>query len=185
MTVDVYQHIAGIFQSHIEHSSLEVDAIAEVAGATAELATAAVIGERKLMSVGIGPDAGAAITLVELLRGGLAAERPALPVIELVARQSETLAASHWLASQLRALCQPGDVVLLFASQLDVGARELLATAVHQREADCVWLGCQGPAGLGIDYPGAPPATQLLLNQAIALAIADLIDRFTFGDLED
>ena len=182
LRLDYYERVAATFQSHIEHTSLSVDAIADVAGAAAEQAVTALLGEKKLLVVAAALDAGAGITLVELLRNGLYRERPALPAVELIARTAEPSAAGvKWIAGQLEALGQPGDLALVFAANLDDAAIEPLATATALRGIEAVWFGQQGP-GLSLVYPEADTGSRLVLNQATALCLAELIDIITFGE---
>lgn len=180
--MDYYERVAAVFQSHIEHTSLSVDAIADIASAAAEQAVTALLGEKKLMVVASDLDAGAGISLIELLGSGLYRERPALPAVELIARSAEPRAAGvAWIAGQIEALGQPGDLALVFAANLDEAAVEKLATAIAHRGAEAVWFGQQGP-GLSLVYPEADTGSRLVLNQATALCLAELIDIITFGE---
>jgi phosphoheptose isomerase len=180
--LDYYERVATAFQGHIEHTSLSVDAIADVAGAAAEQAVDTLLSEKKLIVIAAALDAGPAITLAELLRSGLYRERPALPTVELIARTAEPCAAGvAWIAGQIEALGQPGDLALVFAANLDDTAIESMATAIAHRGFEAVWFGQQGP-GLSLVYPEASPSSRLLLNQATALCLAELIDIITFGE---
>lgn len=180
--MDDYDRVAASFQNLIEQTTLSVDAIADVASAAAEQASQALLAERKLVVVAAGPDAAAAVCLMELLRKGLYRERPALPAVELIARHAEPQSAGvAWLCEQLQALGQPGDLVLVFAATLSADSVLDIATAAAQRECTTVWFGAQGP-GASLVYPDASSDACLLLNQASAICLVELIDIQTFGE---
>lgn len=183
--MDHFNRVAAGFHAHIEHFSLSVDAIASVCEYAAELATHAILAEQKLFSIGVGGDSAAAIAFTELLRNGLSRERPTLPAVELIARAAEPQSAGvAWLAEQLRALSQQGDVALVFCSTLANDDVAALAEIAAARSCEVVWIGSSGP-GLSLAFPDAPTASKLLLNQATALCLAELIDINTFGPMEE
>lgn len=180
-----YERVAAAFQHHIEQASLSVDAIADIGGSAAALVTEALLAERKMLCVGIGVDASAASTLVDLLRKGHFRERPPLPVVEVTTRAVDPVTAGvPWVSDQLQALGQPQDVAVVFASQLDHASIEALGGTLAQRGVHTLWIGNTGP-GISLDFPGAPLASLLLLQQAAAICLADLIDITTFGSWED
>lgn len=180
-----YDFVAQFFHQQIEQASLSVDAIADIAGNAAALASEALLSERKLFSCAVGADCAAATLLSELLRKGLVRERPALPVIELCARHSEPNDAGvTWLTQQLNALGQPGDVAVIFAGGLHPVDVERLANALGKRQVRTLWVGAQGP-GPSLVFPGAPQSTVLSLSCASAACLAELIDITTFGPWED
>jgi phosphoheptose isomerase len=90
--VDVYPSIASFFQRHLEASSLAVDAIADTLGDAIDLLAHAILADRKLFSVGVGPDRASATALSSLLQHGVLRERPSLPVVELATHQVESSA---------------------------------------------------------------------------------------------
>ncbi len=183
--MDHFDRVATSFQTHIEAISLSVDAIASTAEYVAELATAALLDERKIIVIGAGADAATAMTFCEQLRKGWYRERPALPTVELIARTAEPQSAGvAWLAEQLQALGQAGDLPVVFCAALDLEEMESIATAAAMRGCEPVWLGSRGP-GTSLDFPDSPAATRHLLNLAAASCLAELIDINTFGPLED
>ncbi len=180
-----YDTVAHIFQQHIEHLSLSVDAIADITSNAASTASQTIISDRKLLVCGIGVDCAGATLLTELLRKGLLRERPTLPVVELTARNAEPLdGAVNWLGQQLTALGQPGDLAIVFASTMNPVDLEFLAAALTKRDMESVWIGSQGP-GASLVFPGADIGTTLALCQASAICLAHLIDITTFGPLEE
>lgn len=180
-----YDTVAHFFQQHIEQVSLSVDAIADIAGTAAVAATEAIFAEQKLLICGIGADVAGATLLSELLRKGLLRERPALPVVELCARHAEPESGGiSWLAQQITALGQAGDMAFVFAATLDREQLDFLASALNKREVNAVWIGSQGP-GTSLAFPGATNAAALALSHASAICLAELIDVTAFGPLED
>ena len=180
-----YDTVAQFFHQHIEHLSLSVDAIADVASNTATRAAQTIFSEGKVMVCGAGADAAAAILLTDLLRSGVERERPVLPVVELCARHTQPLDGGvQWMSQQIAALGQPGDFAIVFASTLGTHQLDLLANAFLKRQVDAVWIGLQGP-GLSLTFPGADASTALTLSTASAVCLATLIDINTFGPMED
>lgn len=180
--MDFYERVAGNFQQYIEHTSLSVDAIADIVGTAAERAVQAILTEKKILVIASGLDAATGISLVELLRRDLYRERPAFPAVEIIARHAEPASAGiAWASQQLQALGQPGDLAFVVATTLEDAAIAEVAEAAAQRQVDTIWLGSQGP-GLSLVYPGAPESARLVLNQGAVLCLAELIDIMTFGE---
>jgi len=129
-----FDRVASFYQNHIEQISLSVDAVVAATSVAAEAAAATIFSERKLIICGLGLDAASATLLSELLRNGLAHERPALPTIELMSRFSTPKEGSvNWLAQQLAVLGQPEDMAIIFACDLDATDAEVIANAAHRR----------------------------------------------------
>ncbi|EED34804.1 hypothetical protein NOR51B_743 [Luminiphilus syltensis NOR5-1B] len=179
-----YDQIARHFESHIGALSLSVDIIAEVIGHAADNAAEAIFTEQKLFSCGIGADGANAILLSELLQRGVFRERPALPVIELVARHSVNASdGASWVSHQLQSLGQPGDMAIIFASGLPASGVQEISGALAARDIAGVWIGNSGK-GIELTFPETSAATALALSSASAIALAELIDITAFGPLE-
>ena len=177
--------VARQFHQQIEQLSLSVDAIADIAGNGADRAAEVIFADGKIFSCGASTDAARAVLFSDLLRQGLQRARPALPVVELSARDTKISEPSvTWIADQLRALGQHGDFAVIFCAQLSATEIELLANALDQRQVSAIWLGNQGP-GPSLSFPGADPANRLALTFSSALCLAQLIDATIFGPLED
>ncbi len=180
-----YNLVASQFQSHIEHLSLSVDAIADILTTAANESTETIFAERKLFACGVAVDCPSAMVLAELLRVGLERERPPLPVIELCPRYAEPVSgATRWLAQQLTALGQPGDLAIVFASSLGADHLEIISTALTKRRVKSIWIGGQG-CGPSLLFPDADHATTLSLSHSAAICLAGLIDISAFGPLEE
>jgi phosphoheptose isomerase len=184
-TLDAYPVIATFFQRHIEGASLAVDRIAEVAGAAADIASRAILSEKKLFSIGLGADAASAVALASLLQSGVLRERPSLPVIELAEYRIDSVQTSiNWVSQRLQALGQAGDVAFVFAANLSQGEIQRIQVATEQRQVIPVWLGQRGP-GLSLYSDEDSVECLLTLNHAIAICLARLIETHTFGPVED
>lgn len=180
-----FDKVAATFQTLIEHISLSVDSIASTAEYVAELATAALLDERKIIVIGAAADSATAVAFCEQLRRGHYRERPALPAVELIARTAEPQSAGvAWIAEQLQALGQAGDLPVVFCAGLAPDDMDTIATAAAMRGCEPVWIGNRGP-GTSLEFPDAPGAVRHLLNQAAASCLAELIDINTFGPLEE
>ena len=183
--MDAYPLIASFFQRHIESASLAVDDIAEVAGAAADIASQAILTEKKLFSIGLGADAASAIALTSLLQSGVLRERPSLPVLELAEYRIESAQTGiNWLSQQLQALGQAGDVGIIFAANLSQSDIQRIQAVTEQRHIIPVWLGQRGP-GLSLHSENDSVECRLALNHTIAIALARLIETNTFGPVED
>ena len=184
-TLDAYPVIATFFQRHIEGASLAVDHIAEVAGAAADIASRAILAEKKLFGIGLGADAASAVALASLLQSGVLRERPSLPVLELAEYRIDSVQTSiNWVSQRLQALGQTGDVAFVFAANLSQGEIQRIQAATEQRQVIPVWLGQRGP-GLSLYSDEDSVECRLTLNHAIAICLARLIETHTFGPVED
>jgi D-sedoheptulose 7-phosphate isomerase len=179
-----YDTTAHHFQLLIEQLSLSVDAIADIAGVAADQIVQTFVNEQKLLCCGIGIDGSSAGLMAALLHKGMSRERPSLPAIELTTATSEPQeGAAHWLCEQLGALGQPGDMAVIFASQLEQSSLEKIQNALTKRQCTAVWIGAQGP-GPSLTFPDAEPLTTLSLCQTSAICLAELIDVAMFGPME-
>ena len=111
--------ISKLFHEHIEYLSLSADTIVDASENIASQIANAIVSERKVFSVGIGLDAAPASAFYHLIRDGLGPERPTLPIIRLTAEHADPIdSASQWLAKEVKSLGQPGDVAVVWGSQM-------------------------------------------------------------------
>ena len=183
--VDAYPLIASFFHRHIESASLSVDDVAEIAGMAADVASNAILSEKKLFSIGLGADAASAIMLASLLQNGILRERPSLPVLELAEyRMDSAQTGISWVSQQLQSLGQAGDVGIIFAANLAESEIERIQVITEQRQIIPVWFG-KGGQGLSLISADDSVESRLTLNHAIAICLARLIETNTFGPVED
>lgn len=140
--MDYYRHIAGNFQQAIELISMSVDSLALPIEQAGRVMTEALLQDRKIIACGNGVDAAIAQLFVCSLLNRFEQERPALPAISLgIDGAALTAIATEQhideiFTRQLRALGQPGDVLLCIASG---AAHDNLAKAAQAaRDLDMV-----------------------------------------------
>ena len=120
--MDYYEQIASHCQGTIETIAMSVDHIADRLQRGCELMTAALLADGKIIACGNGSDAALAQLFVSNLLGRLDQERPALPALCLGADSAsltgilQSSSANEIFSRQLRALGQPGDVLLCINS---------------------------------------------------------------------
>ena len=196
--MDHYQTIAHKFQLTIEGIAASVDLLERPLEQAAGAMTAALLAEGKVLACGTGPDGALAQLLVCRLLSCYDQERPALPALSLAGDTSSftALASSEGLAEgfsrQVRALGQPGDVLVCIHSGGDRSCLIRAVSAAHQREMTVVTLSNAGRAQPEGDPQFAPGDIQLRLavgKRSLAIEIhtmainslCDLIDQNLFG----
>jgi len=136
--MDYYELIAGSFKETLEHVALSVDALAQPIEQAGILMTEALLSDARILACGNGPDGALAQLFASNLLGCFEQERPALPVMVLGAESTSLTAISgggaveDTLARPLRALAQPGDVLLAICS--DKPADNLVRALATARE---------------------------------------------------
>lgn len=144
--MDYYRIIAENFQSTIETIALSVDNLADPIERGSELLSRALLEDRKIIACGNGVDAALAQLFASNLLSRFEHERPALPALALGGDGASVTAIAHAnglneiFSRQIRALGQPGDILLCISSS--VGASNLLRAvqAAHERNMGVVAL---------------------------------------------
>ena len=144
--MDYYQIIAESFQSTIETIALSVDQLAGPIENGCQLMTQALLEDRKIVACGNGVDAALAQLFTSNLLSRFEHERPALPALTLGGDGASLTAivqssgVNDIFSRQVRALGQPGDVLLCISSS--TGANNLLRAvqAAHERNMSVVAL---------------------------------------------
>ena len=184
LKVDLYPAISEFFQRHLNAASLIVDEVSGSLASAVELATEAILEDRKLLSIGLAADCASAIAFSSLLHQGVLRERPALPVVEIAEHQIESVnVGASWAGQRIQALGQPGDVGFVFATLLSTADIQRLSQAAEQRQMQLIWFGSRGP-GLNINGNDEAVETRVALNMTLAICAARLIDIYAFGPLE-
>jgi len=148
--MDYYQIIADNFQTTIETIALSVDNLAEPIEVGSQLMTRALLEDRKIIVCGNGVDAAVAQLFACNLLSRFEQERPALPALALngdgagITAIAQLNGVNEIFSRQLRALGQPGDVLLCISSS--TGANNLLRAvqAAHERNMSVVALSNTG-----------------------------------------
>ncbi len=144
--MDCYQIIAKSFQANIECISMSVDALANPIERSTKLLTDALLQDRKVVVCGNGPDAALAQLFSCTLLSRLEHDRPALPALCLASDGSAltaiatTSSINELFSRQVRALGQPGDILLCISS--GEGHNNLIRAvqAAHERNMQVVAL---------------------------------------------
>jgi D-sedoheptulose 7-phosphate isomerase len=147
---------------------------------------------RKILAFGNGGSAASAQHLAGELAGRYKAERRPLPGLALTADSSLVTCIGNdygfeeVFARQVRALANPGDVVIGFTTS--GRSRNVLAGLVAAREARAVTIALTGEAGLSgaeadyvLDVPSAVTARIQEEHDAILHAWCEMIDRAFAG----
>ncbi|MEH6635596.1 MAG: SIS domain-containing protein [Halioglobus sp.] len=144
--MNYYQIIAANFQDTIETIAMSADNLAEPIELGSQLMAKALLEDRKIIACGNGVDAAQAQLFASNLLSRFEHERPALPALALGCDGASITAIAHSsgineiFSRQLRALGQPGDVLLCINSSS--GANNLLraAQAAHERNMTVIAL---------------------------------------------
>ena len=176
-----FDTVAKLFHEHIEYLSLSADAIADVCDTAAAHLANAIVSEKKVFSVGVGLDASTALSFCQLIRDGLWLERPSLPVIELTATRAEPAGAGvSWVTRELNSLGQPGDVAVVWGSQLTPDDVNTLSVAAEQRNIQVFWVGTQGPT-MSLSFTETDAQMRYSLSNITALTMARVTEIHLFG----
>ncbi len=120
--MDDYELIAANFQGTIEAVALSADALAGPIERAGRLMTDTLLGDGRIFACGNGADGALAQLFSSNLLGSFGQERPALPVLALGPDSASLTAIAQgcgveeMYARQLRALAQPGDLLLAICS---------------------------------------------------------------------
>lgn len=173
--------ISKLFHEHIEYLSLSADAIADVCDAAAAHLANALILENKVFSIGVGLDASTALSFCQLIREGVWFERPPLPIVELTATRAEPIGAGvSWVTRELNSLGQPGDVAVVWGSQLTPDDVKTLSSAAQQRSVQVFWVGTQGPT-TSLSFTDSDAQMRYSLSNITALTMARVTETHLFG----
>ena len=173
--------VSKLFHEHIEYLSLSADAIADVCDTSAAHIAYAIVSEKKVFSIGVGLDSPTALSFCQLIRDGVWAERPSLPIIELTAARAEPTAAGvSWVTRELNSLGQPGDVAVVWGSQLTPDDVNTLSTAAEQRNIQVFWVGTQGPT-MSLSFTESDAQMRYSLSNITALTMARVTETHLFG----
>lgn len=144
--MDYYQSISNNFQSTIETIAGSVDTLAEPVGLACELMVRALLEDRKIITCGNGVDGALAQLFACNLLSRFEHDRPALPALALNSDGAGLTAIAHSgglndiYSRQLRALGQPGDVLLCISSAGEANNLLRAVQAAHEREMSVVAL---------------------------------------------
>lgn len=191
-----YERIASHCQNTIESIAMSVDQLAGGLEEAAALMTAALLAEGKIITCGNGADAALAQLFVCQLLGRFEQERPALPALSLASDGAALTAvtqqggANDAFARQLRALGQPGDILLCINSAEGSGNLLRAVQAAMERNMAVVLLTNADDGELGslmraedavLRIQAARSSQRIELFTLVLNCCSELIDRTLFG----
>lgn len=196
--MDIEQRVRDHFLESIETKQHALAVTAPLVGRAAELASSALLENRKILSCGNGGSAADAQHFSSELLNRFERERPSLPAIALTTDSSTlTSIANDYdyreiFAKQVRALGQAGDVLLAISTSGNSPNVVRAIDAAHEREMSVIALtgrdGGEMAAHLGeADVELRVPAERTARIQEVHLllihCLCDLIDARLLGEI--
>ncbi len=193
--MSTYDAIATDFQALMELVSVSVDTLIEPLEHSVSICQQALLNERKILCCGNGPGAAVAQLFSIALLHRFETERPALPAISLSA-DGATLSAlsaggsNDLFSRQIRALGQPGDVLLAVAASASNASLIQAIRAAHEREmlvvllsgGDCTDVSSLISADDSEIYVNSSSGPRIIeLQTMIVHCLCKLIDQALFG----
>ncbi len=194
--MDPLARIAQQFNDSIQTKQQALDAVAPAIAHAAELMTRALLAERKILACGNGGSAADAQHFSSELLNRFEMERPGLPALALTTDSSTlTSIANDYrfdevFAKQVRALGQPGDVLLAISTSGNSANVIQAAHAAHDRDMQVVALTGREGGELGdllinhdveIRVPALSTARIQEVHILIIHCLCDLIDQQLLG----
>lgn len=194
--MDYYQIISDNFQDTIETIALSVDTLAEPVGLASQLMVTTLLEDHKIIACGNGVDGALAQLFACNLLSRFDRERPALPALSLNSDGTSLTAIAHSgglneiYSRQVRALGQPGDLLLCISSAGETTNLLRAIQAAHERNMAVVALSNGSDDELGsllhqedveIRINGPRRARIVELQTMTLHCLCELIDHSLFG----
>jgi phosphoheptose isomerase len=194
-----YQIIADNFQSTIETIAMSADDLATTIESGSQLMASALVADRKIIACGNGVDATLAQLFTSNLLNRFEQDRPALPALSLAADNAsftaiaQTGAYNDVFSRQLRALGQPGDVLLCINSA--EGASNLLraVSAAQERDMGVIVMthlhenllgAVMRPDDVSLQVNATRQARVVEVHTMVIHTFCELIDHILFGSYQ-
>ena len=197
--MDMQHRIRQLFTDSIETKTRAMEALGPSIEQASQVMVNSLLNEGKLLSCGNGGSAGDAQHFSSELLNRFERERPSLPAIALTTDSSTVTSIANdysyeeIFSKQIRALGQPGDVLLAISTSGNSGNVLQAIQAAHDRDMLVVALtGRDGGALASLLLPEdveirVPARSTARIQEVHLLAIhclCDLIDRQLFGSEE-
>jgi D-sedoheptulose 7-phosphate isomerase len=194
--MDYYDIIAGNFQAAIETIALSVDDLAAPIEGASQVMTQALLEDHKIIACGHGSDGAVAQLFATNLLNRFENDRPALPALALggdgtgitaIARAS---GLDDIFSRQVRALGQPGDVLLCINSGSTADSLLRTVQAGHERNMAIVALSNGSdsrltplirPQDIEIRVDAARQPRVVELHTMVVHCLCELLDHSLFG----
>lgn len=184
------------FNASIETKQASLEQLCEIIEFAAQRIVHALLNDKKVLTCGNGGSAGDAQHFSSEMLNRFERERPGLPAIALTTDSSTITSIAndyHFddiFAKQLRALGQPGDILVIYTSSGNSGNVVKAASAAHDKDIAVIALtGKDGgtladilnEADLEIRVPSHSTARIQEVHLLITHCLCDLIDQQLFG----
>lgn len=191
--MDLIARISSQFEEHAAMVRDSLELLVAPLAASIEMLTSCLLGNSRILCCGDGPARIAARDFATRLLHGFECERPALAAVFIDNDCSAPVpqASSGEACSRtIRALSQPGDVLLVIAPQPGSATIAAALEAAHERELRCIVISCINDDGLNsFHHPqdillALPAPTQARFSELLALilnCLGDGIDCLLLG----
>jgi len=197
--MDYYQIISNSFQDTIETIALSVDSLAEPMERACALMVGALLEDHKIAACGNGVDGALAQLFTCNLLSRFEHDRPALPALALNSDGATLMAIADAgglndvYSRQLRALGQPGDVLLCISSAGEANNLLRAVQAAHERNMSVIALSnatdgefgtLLHPEDVEIRIDSLQRSRVVELHTMIIHCLCKLIERNLFGSYD-
>lgn len=194
------ERVLSLFQASIETKQQAQEVLPATIAQASEMMVQCLLSEGKILSCGNGGSAGDAQHFSSEMLNRFERERPALPAVALTTDSSTiTSIANDYsyneiFAKQIRALGQPGDILLAISTSGNSPNIVQAIQAAHDRELLVVAMtGRDGgdmarllaPTDIEIRVPSQSTARIQEVHLLVIHSLCDLIDRQLFGATEE
>ena len=194
--MDLDQHVIELFHSSIDTTMRTLDEQAAKVSDCGSLLAQCLLSENKILCAGEGISGALTQVFSSHLLNRFDYERPGLPAINLSADATTLMSLSgdsHFkdiFAHQIRALGQPGDLLLLVSNNGSSGTSLEAIKAAHDREMRVICLSGQSsneftallqPEDIELNVPSANRARISEAHLKIINYLSELIDLQLFG----
>jgi D-sedoheptulose 7-phosphate isomerase len=193
--MDNYQAIAGGFQETVELIMGSVDSLVDPIQRASDACIEALLQEKKILACGNGAAAAVAQIFSTSLLHRFEHERPALPAVSLgsdsaaLSAIATSSAGNDMYSRQVRALGQPGDIMLGIASIDNNGSIIQAIRAAHDRGMLVIVLGGGAgdisslllPEDMELNIPSTRAPRLVEMQTMVVHCLCELIDQSLFG----
>ena len=194
--MELDQHVIELFHSSIDTTMQSLDLLADTITDCGSLLVQGLLSDNKILCCGEGQSGALAQIFASNLLNRFNYERPSLPAIALCA-DATTLTAvtgdstfNEVFATQIRALGQPGDLLLLLSNGSGSGTTLQAIQAAHDREMIVISISNEDcsdisalmlPEDIALCIPSANRARVAEVQLLSLNCFCDLIDQQLFG----
>ena len=194
--MELDQHVIDLFHSNIDTTMQSLDLLAATISDCGTLLVQCLLSENKILCCGEGQSGALAQIFAATLLNRFDYERPSLPAIVLNADATTITALTgdgtfnEVFASQIRALGQPGDLLLVISNGSGAGTTLQAIQAAHDREMLVISVSNQEhsdiaslmlPEDMELVIPSSNRARVAETQFLTINCLCDLIDQQLFG----